>query len=100
MLIWGTDTLTVALTWALSLLMNNPRALKKAQHELDTHVGKSRPVEESDVKNLTCLQAIVKETMRLYPPVPMSGPRRSLGECTFSAGFRIPAGTRLLLNIW
>ncbi|XP_030462675.2 cytochrome P450 CYP82D47-like isoform X2 [Syzygium oleosum] len=100
MIIGGTDTLTVALTWALSLLMNNRRALKKAQQELDTHVGKSRPVEESDVKNLTYLQAIVKETMRLYPPAPMSGPRRSMEECTLSAGFRIPAGTRLLLNIW
>ena len=92
MIIGGTDTLTVALTWALSLLMNNRRALKKAQQELDTHVGKGRPVEESDVKNLTYLQAIVKETMRLYPPAPMSGPRSSMEECTLSAGFRIPAG--------
>ncbi|KAI6695303.1 hypothetical protein NL676_023013 [Syzygium grande] len=80
--------------------MNNRCALKKAQQELDTHVGKSRPVEESDVKNLTYLQAIIKETMRLYPPAPMSGPRSSMEACTLSAGFRIPAGTRLLLNIW
>ncbi|XP_030529451.2 cytochrome P450 CYP82D47-like [Rhodamnia argentea] len=100
MIIGGTETLTVALTWALSLLMNNRRTLKKAQQELDAHVGKSRPVEESDVKNLTYLQAIVKETMRLYPPAPVNGLKRSMEECTFSSGFRIPAGTRLVLNIW
>ncbi|KAF7852274.1 hypothetical protein BT93_L4568 [Corymbia citriodora subsp. variegata] len=100
MIIAGTDSLTVALTWALSLLMNNRHALKKAQQELDTHVGRSRPVEESDVKNLTYLQAIFKEAMRLYPPAPVNSLRRSMEECTFSAGFCIPAGTRLLLNIW
>ncbi|XP_039155311.1 cytochrome P450 CYP82D47-like [Eucalyptus grandis] len=100
MIIAGTDTLIVVLTWALSLLVNNRHALKKAQQELDTHVGKSRRVEESDVKNLTYLQAIVKETMRFYPPVPIVGIRSSMEECTFSSGYRIPAGTRLLLNAW
>ncbi|KAF7852272.1 hypothetical protein BT93_L4566 [Corymbia citriodora subsp. variegata] len=100
MMVAGTDTLTVALTWALSLLVNNRYTLKKAQQELDTHVGKGRHVEESDVKNLTYLQAIVKETMRFYPPIPVNSLRSSMEECTFSAGFRIPAGTRLLLNYW
>ncbi|KAF7852275.1 hypothetical protein BT93_L4569 [Corymbia citriodora subsp. variegata] len=98
MIIGGTDTITAALTWALSLLVNDRRALKKAQQELDTHVGRSRPVEESDVKKLPYLQAIVKEAMRLYPPVPIAL-RSSMEECTFSTGFHIPAGTRLLFNI-
>ncbi|KAF8015574.1 hypothetical protein BT93_H1174 [Corymbia citriodora subsp. variegata] len=98
MIIGGTDTITAALTWALSLLVNDRRALKKAQQELDTHVGRSRPVEESDVKKLPYLQAIVKEAMRLYPPVPIAL-RSSMEECTFSTGFRIPTGTRLLFNI-
>ncbi|XP_048139196.1 cytochrome P450 CYP82D47-like [Rhodamnia argentea] len=98
MIIGGTDTITAALMWALSLLVNNRRVLKKAQEELDAHVGKSRAVEESDAKKLTYLQAIVKETLRLYPPVPI-GLRSSMEECTFSTGFRIPAGTRLLFNI-
>ncbi|KAL3725913.1 hypothetical protein ACJRO7_030881 [Eucalyptus globulus] len=98
LIIGGTDTITTALTWALSLLVSDRRTLKKAQQELDTHVGKSRPVEESDVKKLTYLQAIVKETMRLYPPVQIAV-RSSMEECTFSGGFRIPTGTRLLFNI-
>jgi len=66
--------------------------LEKAQQELDAHVGKRRHVEESDVKNLIYLQAIVKETLRLYPPVPVNGLKSSMEECTFSVGFRIPAG--------
>ncbi|XP_010026399.2 cytochrome P450 82C3-like [Eucalyptus grandis] len=92
--------------WALLPLVNDRRALKKAQQELDTYVGKSRPMEESNVKKSTYLQAIVKETLRLYPPVPIAL-RSCTEECTFSAGFRIPTaiilgrrlGTRLPFNI-
>ncbi|GMI90650.1 cytochrome P450, family 82, subfamily C, polypeptide 4 [Hibiscus trionum] len=94
----GTDTSTVTLTWALSLLLNHREALKKAQHELDTCVGKDRLVQESDIKNLVYLQAIIKETTRLYPAAPLSVPHESLEDCT-TGGYFIPSGTRLLVNI-
>nr|XP_043615494.1 cytochrome P450 CYP82D47-like [Erigeron canadensis] len=95
----GLDTTSVTLTWALSLLLNNPKTLKIAQDELDEHVGRDRLVEESDLKNLIYLNAIIKETLRLYPPGPLSVPHESLEDCIVG-GFNIPKGTRLLLNIW
>ncbi|KAL3372020.1 hypothetical protein AABB24_008521 [Solanum stoloniferum] len=95
----GTDTTIVTLTWTLSLLLNNYESLKKAQDELDAHVGKNRWVQESDIKNLVYLQAIVKEALRLYPAGPLSVPHESMEDCTIS-GYDIPKGTRLLLNIW
>ncbi|KAF5468366.1 hypothetical protein F2P56_012523 [Juglans regia] len=94
----GTDTTTVTMTWALCLLLNNREALKKAQLELDLQVGRDRLVMESDVKNLVYLQAVIKETMRLYPAGPLSVPHESLEDCTL-AGYHIPAGTRLLVNL-
>lgn len=90
----------VALTWALSLLLNHQVELKKAQDELDTHIGKERKVEESDIKNLVYLQAIVKETLRLYPPSPIITLRAAMDDCTFSCGFHIPSGTHLMVNVW
>ncbi|KAK1316847.1 Cytochrome P450 82C4 [Acorus calamus] len=63
----GTDTTTLSLTWAIALLVNDCRVLKKAQEELDVHVGLDRNIDESDIKSLTCLHATVKEVMRLYP---------------------------------
>ncbi|TXG52937.1 hypothetical protein EZV62_022106 [Acer yangbiense] len=60
---------------------------------------KHRQVEESDMKNLVYLQAIVKETLRLYPVAPLSGPRVAVEDCTI-AGFHIPAGTHLVVNLW
>ncbi|KAL5978374.1 hypothetical protein ACLOJK_029491 [Asimina triloba] len=79
--------------------MNNHHVLKKAQEELDHHVGKYRPVHDSDIKNLIYLQAIVKETMRLYPAAPLSVPHEAMEDCDIG-GFHIPAGTQLLTNIW
>ncbi|XVF59520.1 hypothetical protein PTKIN_Ptkin07bG0282500 [Pterospermum kingtungense] len=95
----GGDTNFVTLTWALSLLLNNPGELKKAQDELDMHIGKDRALEESDMTNLVYLRAIVKETLRLYPPTPIIG-RSSSADCTLSTGYHIPAGTRLMVNAW
>ncbi|XP_050267317.1 cytochrome P450 CYP82D47-like [Quercus robur] len=94
----GTDATTITLTWALSLLLNNFEALRKAQQELDLQVGRERQVEESDMKNLVYLQAIIKETMRLYPAASLSVPHESTEDCTL-AGYRVPAGTRLIVNV-
>ncbi|XVE94114.1 hypothetical protein REPUB_Repub01dG0253400 [Reevesia pubescens] len=99
LILGGRDTNVVTLSWAVSLLLNNRHVLKKAQDELDNHVGKHRQVEESDINNLVYLQAIIKETMRLYPATPLSVPREAMEDCTI-AGFHVPAGTRLLVNLW
>ena len=73
--------------------------LKKAQEELDIHVGKERTLNESDISRLVYLQAIVKETLRLYPPAPLSGPRELSEDCIIG-GYHVPKGTRLITNIW
>jgi cytochrome P450 len=99
MIAGGSDTSAATLTWATSLLLNNRHVLKKAQDELDTQVGKERIVNESDIGKLPFLQAIVKETLRLYPPGPLSAPREFMEDCTIG-GYRVPKGTRLITNIW
>ncbi|KAF5962005.1 hypothetical protein HYC85_003214 [Camellia sinensis] len=87
------------LTWALSLLMNNRHVLKIVQEELDIHVSKERQVDESDISKLVYLQAVIKETLRLYPAAPLSGPREFTQDCTIG-GYHVYKGTRLILNTW
>ncbi|KAM7499911.1 hypothetical protein LguiA_024325 [Lonicera macranthoides] len=98
LIVAGADTSAITMTWALSLLLNHGKVLKRAQEELDTKVGKERLVEESDIKNLVYFQAIVKETMRLYPGGPLSAPREAMEDC-YVGGYHVPKGTRLLVNI-
>ncbi|KAD6119158.1 hypothetical protein E3N88_10429 [Mikania micrantha] len=99
LILGGSDTTAGTLTWAISLLLNHPHILKKLQDELDEHVGKDRKVEESDIKNLVFLQAVIKETLRLYPAGPLLGPREAVEDCTV-AGYNVKAGTRLIVNVW
>ncbi|KAK7252861.1 hypothetical protein RIF29_37106 [Crotalaria pallida] len=96
----ASDSTMVTMTWALSLLLNNQMELEKIKDELDIHIGKDRNVEESDIKKLVYLQAVVKETMRLYPPSPIITLRAAMEDCTFSCGYHIPAGTHLMVNAW
>ncbi|XP_026432156.1 cytochrome P450 82C3-like [Papaver somniferum] len=86
-----------AVLWAVGCLVNNPHVLKKAQDELDNHVGKERLVEESDIKDLTYIRAMVKEVMRLYA-VSMRL-FESTEDCAI-AGYNVPAGTLLIVNAW
>ncbi|XP_015934305.1 xanthotoxin 5-hydroxylase CYP82C4 [Arachis duranensis] len=99
LILGGSDTTAGTLTWSISLLLNNPDALRKAQEELDLHVGKERQVEDSDIRNLRYIEAIIKETLRLYPAGPLLGPREAQEDCTV-AGYHVPAGTRLVVNLW
>ncbi|KAI7731528.1 hypothetical protein M8C21_017657, partial [Ambrosia artemisiifolia] len=99
LILTGSESTAETLTWALSLLLNHPHVLKAAQQELDTHVGRNKWVEESDTKNLTYLQAIVKETLRMYPPGPLAGPHQASEDCNIG-GYHTPKGTRLIVNLW
>ncbi|XP_052211435.1 cytochrome P450 CYP82D47-like isoform X2 [Diospyros lotus] len=95
----GSESTAETLIWALSLLLNNRHALQAAQAELDVQVGRDRWVQESDITNLNYLQAVVKETLRLYPPGPLSGPRQALEDCQVG-GYHVQKGTRLIVNLW
>ncbi|KAF5796895.1 putative flavonoid 3'-monooxygenase [Helianthus annuus] len=66
---------------------------------MDNVVGRDRLVNESDLGQLTFLQAIVKETFRLHPSTPLSLPRIASESCEID-GYYIPKGSTLLVNVW
>ncbi|KAJ0981977.1 hypothetical protein J5N97_010232 [Dioscorea zingiberensis] len=95
----GSDTTSNTVEWALAELLRHPDILVAAQKELDSVVGLSRLVSESDLANVPLLQAIMKETFRLHPGVPLALPHLSSEPCEVS-GFHIPEGSTLIINIW
>ncbi|KAJ7527342.1 hypothetical protein O6H91_16G049500 [Diphasiastrum complanatum] len=99
MLIAGSETTAITIEWALAELLRAPDLLKQAQAELDSVISQDRPVQEADLEQLPYLQAIVKETFRLHPAVPLGLPREFIEPCQL-AGYKFPAKTRLILNLW
>ncbi|CAN1846361.1 Xanthotoxin 5-hydroxylase CYP82C2 [Linum perenne] len=95
----GAETTRITLIWIISNLLNNERALKLVQEELDSIVGRERWVDDSDIEKLVYLQAVIKETMRLYPAGPLAAPHAATKDCLI-AGHHVPKGTRVLLNLW
>lgn len=83
----------------MSEMIRNPDILKEAQKEIDSVVGRERLLSEADLPNLPLLHAIIKESLRLHPSVPLSVPHLSKEACVIN-GYRIPKDTMLLPNLW
>lgn len=94
----GFDTISVYLTWLLALLVKHQNVMKRVQEEIDEKTGNQRWVQETDIKNLPYLQAVIKETLRLYPPLPLSVHHEAVEDCQLG-GYLIPKGTQLFVNI-
>ncbi|KAF5755331.1 putative cytochrome P450 [Helianthus annuus] len=99
MVVGGTDTTSTTLEFALAEMMRQPEILKKAQQELETVVGKDKVVEESHINKLPYLYAIMKETLRLHPILPLLVPHCPSESCVIG-GYTIPKGARVFVNVW
>ncbi|EFH54930.1 CYP81D7 [Arabidopsis lyrata subsp. lyrata] len=99
MIFAGSETIAWTLEWAMLNLLNHPEVLKKARTEINTIIGFDRLIDESDTINLPYLQWIVLETLRLYPVAPTLDPHMTSEDCML-AGYDVPRGSMLLVNIW
>uniref|UniRef100_A0A0D9Y0W1 Cytochrome P450 n=1 Tax=Leersia perrieri TaxID=77586 RepID=A0A0D9Y0W1_9ORYZ len=95
----GTDTSASTIEWAMALLLNNPDVLKKAKAEIDSIVGTSRLLQESDLAGLPYLRCIITETLRQYPPAPHLVLHEALQDCMI-AGHDVSCGTMVLIDVY
>ncbi|PUZ51768.1 hypothetical protein GQ55_6G216100 [Panicum hallii var. hallii] len=95
----GTESSSVTVEWAISELLRKPAIFAAATEELDRVVGRGRWVAEHDLPRLPYLEAVVKETMRVHPIVPLLIPRVAREDAAVG-GYDIPRGTRVLVNMW
>ncbi|GJR28543.1 geraniol 8-hydroxylase-like protein [Tanacetum coccineum] len=96
----GTDTTSTTLEWAMAELIHNPKKMETAWLELATLMqNENRNIEEHEISGLPYLQAIIKETIRLHPPVPFFIPHKSLHDVEVQ-GFIVHKKSQILCNLW
>ena len=80
-------------------MIAHPEFQKRAQDELDAVVGRSRAPTFADAPNLPYIQALVKESLRWRPALPLGIPHATT-EDDWYEGMFIPKGTMCIVNFW
>ncbi|KAL4634179.1 hypothetical protein ACB092_04G180200 [Castanea dentata] len=99
MFIGGSDTTSTTLEWVMAELIRNPSIMKRAQEEVRRVVGNKSKIDVNDINQMDYLKCILKESLRLHPPVPLSVPRETSQSLKFG-GYDIPPKTRVFVNVW
>jgi cytochrome P450 len=93
----GHETTANTLCWTFSLLGRFPQVERALVAELREVLGERSPTME-DLPRLGVLQRVVKESLRLYPPVWSLG--RRVGEDEVVDGFALPRDALVFLSPW
>ncbi|CAL4926064.1 unnamed protein product [Urochloa decumbens] len=96
----GTETTSSIAEWVMSELVRNPEVMAKAQAEVREVFNKKNTCDhESLLDHLHYVSMVIKETLRLYPPLPLLLPHLCRETCDVG-GFKVAKGTRVFVNSW
>ncbi|XP_011706174.1 PREDICTED: cytochrome P450 4c21-like [Wasmannia auropunctata] len=101
MIITGSDTISTTINFVIFVLANFPDIQEKAYKELleiyGTGTVKSVPVKYDHLKKMQYLDRVIKETMRIFPTVPIIG--RETSEDLKIGNVIIPKGADIIIAI-
>ncbi|CAL1391920.1 unnamed protein product [Linum trigynum] len=92
----GAGNIATVIEWAMTELVKCDKAMTNVKRELDDVVGLESLVEDHHLKKLNYLDAVVKETFRLYQVIIQ---RQALQPCTIG-GYDIPKKAKVMVNAW
>jgi cytochrome P450 len=95
----GAESTGTTLAWWALAMIAHPEFQKRAQAELDAVVGRSRTPTFSDASTLPYIQALVRETLRWRPVIPLGIPHNTT-EDDWYEGMFIPKGAMCFVNLW
>ncbi|KAJ4968470.1 hypothetical protein NE237_015171 [Protea cynaroides] len=96
----GTETSSILLEWTMARLLQHPEVMEEVQKEVRGvafTTGKAN-ITEDDIEHMPYLKAVIKETLRLHPPLPLL-PRESTEDAKIYE-YDIPAKTTVIINAW
>ncbi|XP_064624492.1 cytochrome P450 4V2-like [Lineus longissimus] len=92
----GHDTTAAAISWAVYSIGRYQDIQKKIHEEMDEIFGDSdRPITHDDLRSMKYLERVLKESLRLFPSVPIFG--RVLSEDTKIGGVIVPKGAQAVI---
>ncbi|KAF1658209.1 Cytochrome P450 4B1, partial [Aptenodytes patagonicus] len=95
----GHDTTASGISWLLYCLSLYPEYQRQCREEIQGILGDRDTIEWEDLGKMTYTTMCIKESLRLFPPVP-SVSRYLSKSVTFSDGRSLPAGCQVGLNIF
>ncbi|CAL5444672.1 unnamed protein product [Camellia sinensis] len=95
----GTDTIFTTMEWTMAELLKHPQIMKKLQNEVREVAKGKLNITEDDLVNMHYLKAVIKESLRIHPPIPLLLPRESIQEAKVM-GYDIVAGMQVIVNAW
>jgi cytochrome P450 len=95
----GAHTSYTALEWTMTELLRHERVLNKVQKEIREITNCKRNITDLDLDKMPYLKAIIKETLRLHPPIPLLVPRQATNDVKI-LGYDVRGGTVAIINAW
>ncbi|KAI5678310.1 hypothetical protein M9H77_09260 [Catharanthus roseus] len=96
----GTDTTYLLLYLIMAELLRNKDVMTKLQKEVREVLGKNSDViTDEDLQKMQYLNAVIKETLRFHPPVPLLVPREAREDVNLM-GYHVKKGTQVIINAW
>ncbi|KAJ4377990.1 hypothetical protein N0V83_000820 [Neocucurbitaria cava] len=98
----GHETTASATVWAIYLLCKHPEAQRRLRQELRSELpalfNPNSQISSTDIDRLPYLNAVLQETMRVFPPVPLT--LRETAHDTTIQGHFVPAHTTVIICPW
>ncbi|KAF2734394.1 cytochrome P450 [Polyplosphaeria fusca] len=98
----GHETTASAMAWAVYLLCKHPETQRKLRSELRSNLPSlndpTTEISSTDIDRLPYLNAVLNETLRVFPPVPLTL-REAAADTTIQGQF-IPKGTTIVICPW
>lgn len=99
MFVAGSDTTFTLLEWTMTELLRHPKVMKKLQDEVRGVTKGKSMVAEDDLEKMKYLKAVIKELLRLHPPLPLLIFREPSQDVKLN-GCEIAAKTQVIINAW